>query len=197
MTDGREKEALRAALRARRAALDTARRQADAEAVCARVLALPVYRHARVVMAYAAVRGELDVAGVLEDVLASGRVLAMPRCEGPGRMRAYAVENRGRLAPGTFGIQEPDGSCPAVKAGEIGLILVPGTAFDRAGNRLGQGGGYYDRFLAGTRAVRVGICHDFALLDRVPCAAHDVRMDAVLTPSFTLSITGRVEPDHS
>ena len=68
-------------------------------------------------------------------------------------------------------------------AERIDLILVPGTAFGRDGGRIGQGGGYYDRFLPQTDALRVGICHDFALLERLPLQAHDQNMDAVVRPS--------------
>ena len=69
---------------------------------------------------------------------------------------------------------------------EIDLIFVPGTAFDVRGHRIGQGGGYYDRYLNRTRAVRVGVCHDFALLDAVPTQTHDARMDGVVTPKHTI-----------
>ena len=62
-------------------------------------------------------------------------------------------------------------------------MLVPGTAFDVRGGRLGQGGGYYDRFLPRTRAYRIGVCHDFSLLERLPLQAHDQNMDAVVRPS--------------
>ena len=71
---------------------------------------------------------------------------------------------------------------------EIDLILVPGTAFDVRGHRIGQGGGYYDRYLNRTRAVRVGVCHDFALLSAVPSEAHDARMDIVVTPGRAVII---------
>ena len=51
---------------------------------------------------------------------------------------------------------------------------------------IGQGGGYYDRFLPATRALRVGVCHDFALLDEIPSEPHDARMDVIVTPSRTI-----------
>ena len=57
---------------------------------------------------------------------------------------------------------------------------------DRAGGRIGQGGGYYDRYILKTRAFRVGVCHGFALMDSVPTEKHDERMDAVVTPEETL-----------
>ena len=63
------------------------------------------------------------------------------------------------------------------------LILVPGLAFDKSGARLGRGRGFYDRFLAGITGFRVGVCFDWQLVESVPVEAHDIRMDAVVTPS--------------
>lgn len=178
-----ERRALRSAMRQRRAALSQSEQARAAAAVRQRLRAMPPYRDAACVMAYAAVRGELSVWDVIGDILASGHTLAMPRCEGPGRMTARRVTDRAQLVPGTYGVPEPGADCAIVPPGEIGLILVPGTAFDRRMNRIGQGGGYYDRFLVETRALRVGICHDFALLARVPVRSHDAAMDMVVTPS--------------
>lgn len=177
---------LRARLRQARAARTAQEQARDAEAVCARILALPAYRNARVVMAYAAARGEIALDAVMADALAQGKALALPLCVGPGEMQARRVTAIEQLRPGRYGIMEPADSCPPVVPEDIGLVLVPGVAFDARGGRLGQGGGYYDRFLPLSRALRVGVCPEFALLDRVPVRAHDQRMDAVVTPSATL-----------
>ncbi|MBR5286976.1 MAG: 5-formyltetrahydrofolate cyclo-ligase [Clostridia bacterium] len=177
------KDEIRAAMRAKRAALDAAAQQEASRAAARRILSLNAYKDAKTVMAYAAVRGELSLAPVLEEILASGKTLAMPRCETPGVMTARRITALDELVPGMYGLPEPAPSCAVIAPEEIDLILVPGTAFDRAGNRIGQGGGYYDRYLPGTRAVRAGICHDFALLERICAQAHDVRMDAVVTPT--------------
>ena len=81
---------------------------------------------------------------------------------------------------------EPEAGCEVFPPEEIDLILVPGTAFDAGGGRLGQGGGYYDRFLEKTGALRVGVCHGFALQKSVPEEAHDARMDYILTPQAVI-----------
>ena len=122
----------------------------------------------------------------MADALLRGKALALPLCTGPGRMQARRVTDLSRLRPGRYGIPEPGPDCPELAPETIDLILVPGVAFDPRCGRVGQGGGYYDRFLPLSRALRVGVCPEFALLDRVPVRAHDQRMDAVVTPSATL-----------
>ena len=181
-----ELSVLRDRLRALRAARPQQEQARDAQAVTARILALPAYQSARTVMAYAAARGEIALEAVMADALLRGKALALPLCTGPGRMQARRVADLSRLRPGRYGIPEPGPDCPELAPETIDLILVPGVAFDPRGGRVGQGGGYYDRFLPLSRALRVGVCPEFALLDRVPVRAHDQRMDAVVTPSATL-----------
>lgn len=181
-----EKALLRKRMRALRRALPQQEQERASGKVCAQILALPQYKSARVVMAYMAGGGELSLKGVIENVLSCKKTLALPRCEVPGVMTARRVQKMGELRPGAYGLLEPDEGCPVIPPGEIDLIFVPGTAFDRRGARLGQGGGYYDRFLPGCAAQRFGVCHDFALTQRLEEEAHDARMNAVIFPSGML-----------
>lgn len=168
-------------MREKRRALSLSEQDAAARAVFARLAEYEPYQKARTVMAYLACRGELSLEYVIRDVLGSGKTLLLPRCESPGIMTARRISGGEDLAPGIFGLTEPKEECEIVNPEDIDLILVPGVAFDRAGNRLGQGGGYYDRFLERSGARRVGVCHGFALLDAVPHETHDVTMDDVIT----------------
>lgn len=183
MTD---KKTLRSRMRALRRGLSPEAQRAASEAVFGRLTAYAPYRNATCVMAYIACRGELDLAPVTRHILASGKRLALPRCEANGTLTARKVNALSDLTPGAYGIPEPAEDSEIVPPEEIGLVLVPGVAFDRACYRLGQGGGYYDRFLQETAAVRAGVCHDAALLEHVPREAHDLRMDAVITPEETI-----------
>lgn len=169
-------------MRARRAALSQGEQLRASQAALEHLCAFAPYVRARSVMAYMACRGELDLAPVIADALARGKTLLLPRCEAPGVMTARRVTDLSQLEPGAFGVREPARDCAVFPPEAIDLILVPGTAFDASGGRLGQGGGYYDRFLPRTGALRVGVGHDFALLARVPAQAHDARMDCILTP---------------
>jgi 5-formyltetrahydrofolate cyclo-ligase len=83
------------------------------------------------------------------------------------------------LLPGPYGIPAPDG--PTIPPETIDLIVVPGLAFDRSCHRLGQGGGYYDRYLPYCRAVTVGLAFELQMTDDLPWEAHDIQLDFVAT----------------
>ena len=88
-----------------------------------------------------------------------------------------------RRKPHRFGMLEPTPDLPVIAPSTLEVILVPGVAFDRRGGRLGFGGGYYDRFLPTTPALRVAATYDECLSEALPCGEHDQRMDWVVTPT--------------
>ena len=95
----------------------------------------------------------------------------------------------GELAPGRRGLLEPIGPRLGVDAiASCDVVLVPALRVDRAGNRLGKGGGSYDRALARTTGLTVALLHDGELVDAVPHEAHDVRVRAVATPGNGLVV---------
>lgn len=105
--------------------------------------------------------------------------VVLPRVEGDDMEFFDYTHNR--LAEGSFGILEPQGgeSCPAEK---IDLMVVPGVAFTKEGERLGRGKGFYDKYLSrtGFRAFCIGVCYAHQLLDHLPTEPHDRRMDMVI-----------------
>lgn len=110
---------------------------------------------------------------------AEKKTLLLP-CVNGDELDIRYFEGRDKLAPGEgFAIPEPVGKL-VENLEEIDLILVPGVAFDAAGNRLGRGKGYYDKILKQTKAYKIGVCFGFQLLEKVPTEEHDVRMDRVI-----------------
>jgi 5-formyltetrahydrofolate cyclo-ligase len=107
------------------------------------------------------------------------KTVLLPRIEGD-RLELHEVSGPEDLVEGKFGIAEPRADTPRAGA-EADFILVPGLAFDPQGGRLGRGGGFYDRFLAGFRGVKVGVCFAELVVDEIPMEAHDIRMDFVAT----------------
>lgn len=152
-----------------------------------RFLALPQVRDGSSLLLYYGVGREPDTAPLLGTLLSQGKVLALPRCLPGGKMEARRYLGPGRLVPNSFGIPEPDESCPLVPREELSLILVPGLCFDERGFRLGHGGGYYDRYLASFHGFTVGLCRDKLLFPVLPTEEHDRPVELLLTESRSLS----------
>ena len=92
-----------------------------------------------------------------------------------------------RLELGSFHIEEPTGDdCADVD--DIELMIIPAVAFDRKGNRLGRGKGFYDRLLATTKATKIGVGYEFQLFDSIPSEPHDVAMDMVITQKTLIKL---------
>ena len=92
-----------------------------------------------------------------------------------------------RLELGAFHIEEPTGN-NTVPAEDIELVIVPAVAYDRSGNRLGRGKGFYDRLLATTKATKVGVGYEFQIVDEIPAEPHDVKMDMVIKQKTVIRI---------
>lgn len=182
------------ALSARRALLPPQRDQLAARAH-ERLLASSVWREARAIALYVSLPDELDTAPLLEAAWQTGKTLYLPRVRQQyGLMDFVSVRGREELRPGPFRLMEPPDSLPGFGPERAGLdfcpdlFIVPGVAFDRQGRRLGFGGGYYDRFLAGVRRAardtaphRVGLCFGCQLLDELPAEPWDEYMTHICT----------------
>jgi len=182
------KAALRKYILASRDALAQHARQAASRAITEKLLASPAYRAARVVMAYMSFGSEFDSAALLADVRAAGKQLALPRVDRARReIEVCLVGDPERdLKPGVWGIREPDpGVCAAADLAAIDFVLVPGVAFDARCERLGYGGGFYDRLLARLpgRPARIAAAFDVQIVASLPTGPGDRRVGAVLTES--------------
>ena len=175
-------------MRATRDALDERAARMAARSFCEQVQRAPWARQVSRVAAYEALGRELCVRPLLAWWMQQGVEVALPRVVGKGRMVFVACHEPldAALHPGKWGLREPLGEPVALES--IDLILVPGTAFDRHGGRLGMGGGFYDRALAmrrvsTPRAIYLGVGYHFQLLEGwLPMATYDQRVDLVCTP---------------
>ena len=140
------------------------------------VAELEEYRRASSVMAFVGFNGEPDTDPLFARLSVEGKRLLLPRVEPSG---IVAVDGDSPMAVSKFGVSEPTG--PPVGLGEIDFVIVPGLAFTTAGDRLGYGQGYYDRFLPTVAAPSIGVCFTEQLVDEMPLAAHDVRVGMVVS----------------
>jgi 5-formyltetrahydrofolate cyclo-ligase len=185
-----DKGALRRAMAQRREAVAPGERRRLSGAASARLVALPQLADVagKTVAAYVAIpgKGEIDPAAALADCRARGAVAALPRVSAaPPRLRFHRAGAGDALTRGPFGLAEPDAAAPEIAVEAIDVMIVPGLAFDRAGRRLGWGGGYYDeaagRLRAAGRGFLVGLGYDFQLVPRCPADERDVAVDCVVT----------------
>lgn len=151
-----------------------------------RVLSLPQMEHAAWVYGYMALPWEAGTRELLLALLERGKRVALPRVLGE-EMDFFEIHSFSELSEGAWHILEPGMECPRASSADA-LLLVPGLAFTPGGDRLGKGGGYYDRFL--TREpnhMTVALAYDFQLMERLPSEIHDKTVDMVVTPGASYS----------
>ena len=184
-----EKGALRRRVREQLSALTPEELVQSDNALFARFLALPQVEAAKTVFAFWGIPGkEPDTARLVRELVRRGKTVGLPRMLPEHRMevRRYAPDKP--LVTASFGISEPGEDCPLIRREDIALALVPAMCYDRRGFRLGFGGGYYDRWLAGFAGATVGLCREAVLQERVPVEGHDARVDFLLTEGESLSL---------
>ena len=138
------------------------------------LVSLECFKMARRVMLYLPIQNETDTNIILSRCIAK-RVFA-PRVLGSGIMEAAELFNN--TQKGALGIEEPIGEA---YTGDIDLYVVPGVFFSENGARTGRGKGYYDRFLAGKRGIKIGLCYSFQIDNNIETKETDVAMDFVVT----------------
>jgi 5-formyltetrahydrofolate cyclo-ligase len=143
-----------------------------------------IWREARRVLFYAGLPDEPDLTALLEAGWREGKSIALPRYDSAGGQYSAAVIcSAADLAPGRFGVLEPNAGCPLIPLNQLDLVFVPGVAFDFTGRRLGRGKGFYDRLLAEVRGHKCGVAFDQQIVAAVPEEPHDIRVNSILTPT--------------
>ena len=175
-----QKKELRKLIRQRKAEHTAEEKAGISARICRQVLTDPHWAKANTVFLYHALTDEVDTTMLIDAAMHEGKTVLLPVIDGDDlRLKIHT----GATQTGSYSIQEPIGeefTCYK----EITLAIVPGMAFDKKGNRLGRGRGFYDRTLPKlAEAYKIGLCFPFQLLESIPCEAYDIKMDAVLYDS--------------
>ena len=182
-----EKKILRQILLECRAQMPARRARELSLRVQRRLLAEAAYSRSACVVLYAAKDNEVATDLIFADAAAAGRRVFYPRVSGSApAMSLVRVSDPAELEPGAWGLLEPSGTELARSADlERALICVPGVAFGPAGQRLGRGGGFYDRLLAdlAPQTPTAGLAYSFQVLDRLPESPTDRRLGLIVTES--------------
>ncbi len=148
------------------------------------IICSSMYRKTSVVLTYYSHGKEAETRCLIDKALEDGKIVACPRCSTEDRTMTFHRITSLYLEPGAYGIMEPPADAPMVLPEEMAesICIVPGLSFDASGGRLGYGGGYYDRFLAGYTGVSIGICLEECFSDApLPRYDTDVPVDYVIT----------------
>ena len=181
MTKSEEKKRLRRTIRALDAGLSPRYRKESDQRIAAHLLGMPEYLAADTVFCFVSMAQEIDTTPILEDVLRRGKRLCVPRCTGPHEMELRQIPSLSHLTPGQYGILEPSEEAPLVPIDAVDFSLLPCLSCNHLGQRLGRGGGYYDRFLSAYRGGSVLLCREKLIRAEIPVEPHDYPIPWVLT----------------
>lgn len=186
---------LRKKIRAKLAALTPEERAEKSRKIEIVISELPEWKCAKTVAFFAPMHDEPDVELLWKKIRAEKKRAVFPRIE-DNHLRWFAISELSELAVSRWSLREPPTTAPITPNGnvektreiaisEIDLMLVPGVAFSANGERLGRGGGFYDRALANheLRAFKIGVCFDFQIEEKLPVESHDCAMDFVVSES--------------
>lgn len=172
-----EKREIRRRIKNLRLMLSELEKEAAAEEVFSRLEKTAAFMMADNVLMYHSLPDELSTIRFLKK-WQNRKHFFLPRVNGVNLEILPYEESR--LELGSFHIEEPTGN-DLTDIDDIELMVVPAVAFDRKGNRLGRGKGFYDRLLATSKATKVGVGYEFQLLDSIPSESHDIPMDMIIT----------------
>lgn len=152
------------------------------------VCGMDVFEKAETIFCFVGTTREIDTGGIIRKAWECGKNVAVPRCLEKGQMEARIITEEADLTEGKFGILEPKTYCPILEPDRIDLVILPCLSCDKRGNRLGYGGGYYDRYLETCDAVRVVICREKLMLEDIPAESFDQKCHYLVTENGILPI---------
>ena len=178
------KKKMRDAVLAQRDAMSPVARAAASQAIIARICALSAYHDAKCVLTYMGFGSEIETQPFFERIIADGKIAVLPRVDRATQsLILHSARGLSELLTGKWGIREPHADAPIVSISTIDFILMPGVAFDRVGNRLGYGRGYYDRLISAANPALARVTAGFAcqIIDHVPAGPHDRQVHSIIT----------------
>lgn len=187
-----EKAQARHELLKKRDALNADERREKSTAIAEKLLSLPEYKSASVIMFYVSYRSEVATRSMIEAAINDGKRVVVPKVDRKTkRLRLFEISDLHKdLEAGYMGIYEPvEGHARPARPEELDIIVMPGVGFDAGCRRIGYGGGYYDRLLeeVGENTKLVAVAFEAQMMDEIPSEEHDRRVHRVLTESRMVS----------
>ena len=196
-----QRQQLRKLIRQRRQQLSPEQQQQAANDLVSQALALPALSYSQHIALYLANDSELDTFPLIQTLWQQGKQLYLPVLHpfAAGYLLFVRYDKDTLLYPNRFGIPEPLAECHRLlPVDQLDIIFTPLVAFDLKGNRLGMGGGFYDRTLSQlptkSRSQVIGLAHNCQQVDAVPCEAWDIPLNKVITPGEYFDFRSMITP---
>ena len=172
------------------------KRKKDDLKITENFLSLDEYRRCKNLLAYVSTEIEVSTEDIITNSFQVKNVFC-PRCvKGTSTMFFYRVENFSQLEKGAYGISEPVEECEKYTDSYADSVcIVPALSYDKSGYRLGFGKGYYDRFLEDFKGIKIGICYESCLSDKLPADRYDINVNILVTEKnvYRFSVAGKDE----
>lgn len=175
------KKMLRQQISVARMALSPTERTEKCRRIYHRVTEHPAFVRAKTVYCFIDAKGEVDTHQIIRAAWQGGKRVAAPRIEGK-EMQFFYIDDFDHLEKSRFGIEEPAANCAPAEDMTDALMIMPGMVFDQTRNRIGYGGGYYDRFLAEHSDLpTIAVAFELQVIGHIPAEPHDIRPDILIT----------------
>jgi 5-formyltetrahydrofolate cyclo-ligase len=182
------KAQLRKEIAEKRRSLDSGWITAASLRIVEQLLGLDAFITANHIALYKAIAGEVDLERLFSTCWGLGKSTSIPVFNSSLKTYEMAeITADMHYSPGNYGILEPE-KPTLVPMGDIDLIIVPGVAFDASGNRMGRGGGYYDRMLDGFRGIKAAVAFEFQLFTHIPYESCDIPVNYIVTETKVVDV---------
>lgn len=152
-----------------------------------RILNSEKIKNADVILLYASFGSEISSYIIIEKLLNQNKTVALPKCRANGVMSFHIITSLTELTKGKYNIPEPNENLPSPSITDKTVCIVPALSFTLNGERLGYGGGYYDRFLADNPNVfSIGLTYETLIAPKLPVLSHDLKVNEIVTEERTV-----------
>ena len=187
-----DKKILRREFISRRKNLSAVERDNLSKIITEKFVATEIFRKSQMIMAYLSMRDEIQLNSLIEKSFALDKKICIPVIIERGIMQATLFESFDDLDIGEFNIKTVRADLQKIiEPKKIDCVIVPGVAFDKNCNRIGMGGGFYDRFLKLTRAKKIALAFDFQVTENLPTENFDVAVDMIITERRNFYVCSR------
>lgn len=164
----------------------------SSEKICQNIISSEIYKKSNIILAYMALNDEVNLSTVIKNAIQNKKSVYIPKViSQTSKMDFYQIFSAEQTQKGSFGIQEPNSQNKKFETKNYDdsiLILIPGRAFSKKGERLGRGKSYYDNFLSNLDVKKVifaAVCFDCQILEEIPTEPHDIKMDFIFSESYS------------